>query len=150
MKIFIDADGCPVVKITVKTAKDYEIPAIIVCDTSHHFESDDAQVVTVSKGADSVDFKIANMLSVGDVVITQDYGLAAMVLARKALAINQDGMIYDDNNIDALLLSRHTAAKIRRGGGRLRGPTKRSESQNKKFLESLTQVIENYKSGEGL
>ncbi len=150
MKIFIDADGCPVVKQTLETAKKFDVPTVIVCDTSHSYIGYDAEVITVSKGADSADFKIVNILKSGDIVITQDYGLAAMALARGAVVLNQDGMRYDDSNIDALLLSRHTAAKIRRGGGRLRGPSKRESQQNDKFVESLLSTIKDVKSKGGI
>ena len=94
MKILIDADGCPVVDICIKSAKRHGIECLILCDTSHIFEREGAKTVTVSKGADSVDFKIVNLLDRGDIVITQDYGLAAMCLARGARALNQNGLIY--------------------------------------------------------
>ena len=114
---------------------------MIICDTSHHFNREGAKTVTVSKGADSVDFALVNMLCHGDIVVTQDYGLAAMCLARKAIPISQDGMIYNENNIDALLMQRHHAQKVRKGGGRLSGPKKRTESQNEKFALALISII---------
>ena len=82
MKILIDADGCPVVDICIKSSKRHGIECLILCDTSHIFEREGAKTVTVSKGADSVDFRIVNLLERGDIVVTQDYGLAAMCLAR--------------------------------------------------------------------
>ncbi|MEG1179857.1 MAG: DUF188 domain-containing protein, partial [Oscillospiraceae bacterium] len=105
------------------------------------FSKDGAKTITVSKGADSVDFALVNMLQKGDIVITQDYGLAAMCLARNAIPINQDGMVYSDQNIDALLLARHNAKKIRNAGGRLKGPSKRTQSQNEAFCEKLQKTI---------
>ena len=89
MKILIDADGCPVVDICIKSAKRHEIECLILCDTSHIFEHEGAKTVTVSKGADSVDFKLVNLLECGDIVVTQDYGLAAMCLARGASALKK-------------------------------------------------------------
>ena len=94
-----------------------------------------------NKGADSADFRIVNMLFPGDIVITQDYGLAAMALARRARVVNQNGMIYHDGNIDSLLLSRHTARKIRNAGGRLKGPSKRTPEQDAAFLRTLEAMI---------
>lgn len=141
MRILIDADGCPVVDIAIKISKKYNIECIIICDTSHFFKKEGAETITVSKGADSVDFALVNMLENGDIVVTQDYGLAAMCLAKNAIPINQDGMIFDNNNIDALLLSRHTARKIRNAGGRLKGHAKRTNSQNKAFEEKLKEII---------
>ena len=110
-KVLIDADGCPVVDVVVKIAGEYRWKCMILCDTSHFFEKEGAVTVTVSKGTDSADFVLVNMLEAGDVVVTQDYGLAAMCLARKAIPVDQDGMIYDHNNIDGLLMARHTARK---------------------------------------
>lgn len=142
MKILIDADGCPVVDATVRIAKERQIECFILCDTSHVLEKDGAQTLTFSKGADSVDFELVNRVAPGDIVITQDYGLAAMCLSKEALVINQDGMEYTADNIDALLLARHTAKKIRTSGGRLKGPRKRSAIQDEKFNTTLTFLLD--------
>ena len=139
--ILIDADGCPVVELTIKLAKKYGVPCLIVHDTSHEFYSDYAQVLVVDKGADSVDYRIVNKVNPGDIVITQDYGLAAMCLSRKGIPLSQNGLIYDDDNIGALLNSRHFSAKIRRSGGRLKGPTKRKEEDNLKFTKTLEDLL---------
>ncbi len=144
MRILIDADGCPVVDITVAVAKQNKIECIILCDTSHVFEKEGAQTVTVSKGSDSVDFTLVNMIQSGDIVVTQDYGLAAMCLARKAITISQDGRIYDDDNIDGLLLVRHHSKKIRMAGGRTKGPSKRTAEQDEHFKETLIKLIKYY------
>jgi len=141
MKIFIDADGCPVVDITIRIAKQFKLECIILCDTAHEFNKPDTTSITVSKGADSVDFALVNMLNADDVVVTQDYGLAAMCLAKKAVPISQDGMIYNNDNIDSLLLARHTAKKIRMAGGRLKGNAKRTPDQNRAFEESLIEIL---------
>jgi len=154
MRILIDADGCPVVDIACEIARDTSTQCIIICDTSHFFSKQGARTITVSKGADSVDFALVNMLKQGDIVITQDYGLAAMCLAREAIPISQDGMVYNNDNIgmvynndniDALLLARHNAKKIRNAGGRLKGVPKRTQSQNEMFRQKLKNIIENRK-----
>ena len=141
MKILIDADGCPVVDITVKIAVENKLDCIILCDTSHVFEKPGAKTITVSKGSDSVDFALVNMVQAGDVVVTQDYGLAAMCLARRAVTINQNGLVYTDNNIDALLNERHEAKKIRMAGGRLKGNSKRAAEQDIEFEKVLGKLI---------
>lgn len=141
MKILIDADGCPVVKISVSIAKEYNIECIIVCDTAHVFDDDYAKTVMVSKGADSADFALVNMVQKGDIVITQDYGLATMCMARNALPINQNGMTYNENNIDSLLMSRYISKKIRNSGGHLKGPAKRKTEQNISFEHNLRRLI---------
>jgi uncharacterized protein YaiI (UPF0178 family) len=141
MKIFIDADGCPVVDITVAIAKRNSIECFIICDTAHEFNKDGAQTVVVEKGADSVDFRLVNLVSAGDIVVTQDYGLAAMCLARKAVPLSQNGLIFTDKNIDELLFSRYVSKKIRNAGGRLKGPSKRTDEQDKRFIKALEELI---------
>ncbi len=141
MTILIDADGCPVVDIAIRIAGQHNIDCVIICDTSHIFERAGARTITVSKGNDSVDFALVNMVQPGDVVITQDYGLAAMCLARKAIPVSQDGMVYTSDNIDALLLARHTAKKIRMSGGRLKGNAKRTPEQNAVFESQLLKLL---------
>lgn len=141
MTIYIDADGCPVVNETIRVAGEFGVPCVLLCDTAHVFERPGARTVTVSKGADSVDFALVNMVGPGDVVVTQDYGLAAMCLARRALPIHQDGMLYTPENIDALLLFRHTARKIRNAGGRLSGPKKREPRQDAEFERTLRELL---------
>ena len=141
-RILIDADGCPVVDETIKIAKQFHLECLILCDTSHHFEREGAQTLVFSKGADSVDFALVNLLHTGDVVVTQDYGLAAMCLSRSALALSQDGMEYTADNIDGLLLARHTAKKIRNAGGRLKGTAKRTAAQDRAFSEKLMELLQ--------
>lgn len=141
MKILIDADGCPVTKIAVETASNAGIKAVIYCDTSHEFSNTGAEVITVSKGADSADFALVNDAQKGDIVITQDYGLAAMALAKKAMPLTQNGLIISDKNIDSLLMSRHAAKAARRAGKHLKGPSKRTEKQNKDFKAALLSLI---------
>ena len=133
MKIFVDADGCPVTRLTADIAREYGVECIIICDTSHSIEIEFVRTVTVDKGADSADYKIANMISDGDIAVTQDYGLAAMCLGKKAKALNQNGLVYSEKNIDSLLFSRHVAKKVRNGGGRLKGP-KRGHPKMTKVL----------------
>ena len=141
MRILIDADGCPVVDITVRLAKRYGIECLILCDTSHEIQRDGVQTLIFSKGADSVDFGLVNLVRAGDIVVTQDYGLAAMCLARNAVPVSQDGMEYNADNIDALLLARHTEKKIRNACGRLRGPVKRRPEQDSEYDIKLAQMI---------
>lgn len=141
MKILIDADGCPVVDIAIACARKRDIQVLLICDTAHFFEREGAQIVTVSKGADSADFRLVNMVEAGDLVITQDYGLAAMALAKRATVLSQNGMRYTADNIDALLLQRHTARKIRRNGGRLKGPPKRTKDQDEAFSSMLCSLL---------
>lgn len=141
MQILIDADGCPVVDLTISIAREHQLECLIFCDTSHVFEKAGAKTLTFSKGADSVDFALVNRVQRNDLVITQDYGLAAMCLSRNARVIHQDGMEYTEDNIDALLLARHTAKKIRNAGGHLKGQPKRSNMQDAAFEKTLRRML---------
>lgn len=141
MRILIDADGCPVVDITIRLSKEAGAECHIFCDSAHEFDRDGATTHTVMKGADSADFYLVNFIKTGDVVITQDYGLASMALSRGACVINQDGLEYTEFNIDALLLARHTAKKIRNAGGRLRGNPPRKREQNESFEKKLREIL---------
>jgi hypothetical protein len=141
VRILVDADACPVKDIIVKIAKARGLPVIMVIDTSHDYQDGYSSVITVSKGADSADFALVNMLLKGDIVVTQDYGVAAMALSRGSKALDQNGMVFSDGNIDGLLMGRHMNKKIRSAGGRTRGPAKREKSQNKTFENTLIQLV---------
>lgn len=142
MKIYIDADGCPVVDLTIKAAGKFNIPCVIICDTSHRIERENTETIVVEKGADSADFRLVNLINNGDIAITQDYGLAAMCLSKNAVVLNQDGKRYSEENISGLLEFRAVSKKIRNSGGRLKGQTKRTEQQNKNFEQALTDLLE--------
>ncbi|MGN7388065.1 YaiI/YqxD family protein [Sporosarcina sp. SAFN-015] len=138
--VFVDADGCPVVNETISIAKQFKLPCTLICDTAHEMHREGAETIIVSKGADAVDFVLVNKVQKGDIVVTQDYGLAAMVLAKQGHPIDQNGRLYTNENIDQLLFARHTAQKIRMAGGRLRGPKKRSKENNERFKEKFREL----------
>lgn len=142
MKIIIDADACPVVDIAIKIAQQEKIECVLICDTAHTMQRDGCTVLTVDKGADSVDFSLVNMLESGDIAITQDYGLAAMCLSKRAHVLNQNGLIYTDRNIEQLLFTRYVGKKVRAAGGRTKGPAKRTAEQDKAFRSALTKLIQ--------
>ncbi len=143
MKIIIDADACPVVDITVNAAKEQGLECIIVCDNTHSIEKDGATTVVVDKGADSADCRIANLTEKGDVIVTQDYGLAALVLGKRGKALNQNGLIYTDSNIENLLFTRFIGKKERMAGNRTKGPKKRTAQNDEDFLKALVLCLDN-------
>lgn len=143
--ILVDADACPVIDLTIKVAKQYDLQVILICDTSHYMVREGAETITVSKGADAADFVLVNKVHEGDIVITQDYGLAAMVLAKKGFPIDQNGRVYSADNIDQLLYTRHINKKIRLAGGRTKGPKKRQKEADINFEESLRQLCKKVK-----
>lgn len=142
MKVLVDADACPVVDITVKLCKQYHIPCTLLYDTAHTMHREGAETLVFDKGADSVDYALVNRVSPGDIVITQDYGLASMCLAKSARILHQDGWEYTPYNIDALLLQRHEARKLRAAGGRTRGPAKRKDAQDQSFTIALEILLQ--------
>ena len=142
MKILIDGDGCPVIDIAISVAKKFNIEVVIMCDTSHIFNKEGAKTMVFSKGADSVDFDLINYIEKEDVVITQDYGLAAIAMNKASHVINQNGMIYNDENIDRLLYSRHISKKIRKSGGKTKGPKKRTKEDDINFEKTLNEILE--------
>lgn len=141
MKVLIDADGCPVVDIAIRLCKTHALPCLLLCDTSHEFHRDGAETLVFDKGADSVDYALVNRILPGDIVITQDYGLASMCLARKARVLHQDGWEYTAWNIDALLLQRHESRKYRLSGGRTKAIPKRTQQQDRAFRAAMAALL---------
>lgn len=143
MTVYIDADACPVVREAEDIARKYKIKVVLLCDTNHVLTSGYSEVCVIGAGADAVDFALVNRCKTGDIAITQDYGVAAMVLSRKAYAIHQSGMLYTDDNIDGLLSERHMSKEARRASSKnhLKGPRKRTEEDNKCFSESFVKLI---------
>ena len=142
MKVLIDADACPVVDITVGLCKEFQIPCLLLCDTAHHMYRDGAETLVFDKGADSVDFALVNRTATGDIVITQDYGVASMCLAKGAKILHQDGWEYNEYNIVGLMEQRHVAKKHRLAGGRVKGPSKRTKEQDKAFSDAFRQLLQ--------
>jgi len=145
MKILVDADACPVKEIIVKLARSKSIPVTMLTDTSHQLNDGYSKVITVDKAADSVDFALMGLLLPEDIVVTQDYGLAAMALGKGAKAINQNGMIYTDANIERLLIERHLGGKARRRGIRTKGPSKRTKEDNARFERNFKILLDGCK-----
>lgn len=147
MKVLIDADGCPVVDIAIRLCKQWALPCLVLCDTAHEFHRDGAETLVFDKGADSIDYALVNRVLPGDIVVTQDYGLASMCLARKARVLHQDGWEYTLDNIDALLLVRHDSRKHRAAGNRMKGPKKRTAQQDNAFSQALSKLIQHSVQG---
>lgn len=143
MKIFVDADACPVINIVEDIATKYNIPVTLLCDTNHVLTSDYSEVIVVGAGADAVDYKLISICHRGDIVVTQDYGVAAMALGKGAYAIHQSGKWYTDENIDQMLMERHLNKKARRASSRnhIKGPRKRTDEDDQRFAESFEKLL---------
>ena len=143
MRILVDADACPVVKLIEQTAKRYEVEVVLFCDTNHVLYSEYSTVRTIGAGADAVDFALTAECRKGDVVVTQDYGVAAMILSKGAYGLHQSGMRYTNENIDRLLAERHMAKKVRmsRAKHHMKGPKKRTQEDDARFLSALETLL---------
>lgn len=140
MRILVDADACPVKESVVSLAKHYQLTVYMYFDTAHQYEDGYSIVTIVDKGHDSADYKLISEVKKGDVVVTQDYGVASMALSKQAFAINQNGLQYNDANIMGLLNQRAFHQKVRRHT-RVRGPKKRTKEQNQAFHRNLENLI---------
>lgn len=143
MNILVDADACPVIGIVERVAKEFQIKVILFTDTSHQIVSDYSEVVTVSKGMDAVDFAVIKRGQKDDLVITQDYGVAAMALGKGLLALHQSGKQYTNENIDQMMFERHLAKKARRSSSHYhgKGPKKRTKEDDIQFEGALRRII---------
>lgn len=141
MEIFIDADGCPVIGLTLKVAKKNHIPVTIVKNYAHEIHDDYAKIVTVDISTDSADYYIANHIKKQDLLITQDYGLAAMALARGAHCINQNGHVITNENILSHLSRRHTHQKMRKEKRIYTKIKKRTSEDDQSFTSSLKTLL---------
>ena len=143
MTIFVDADACPVTRLTEEIAKKHSIPVMLLCDTNHVLTSDYSEVRIIGAGADAVDLALINLCQSGDIVVTQDYGVAALALGKGAKAIHQSGRWYTEENIDALLMERHLAKKARKSSkNHLKGPAKRSKEDDKRYADSFERMLQ--------
>ena len=144
MKVLVVADACPVTEIVVEETRRRSVPVVLYTDTNHVLRSDYAEVKTIGAGADAVDFALVNSTDAGDIVVTQDYGLAAMVLAKKAYGIGPFGKVYSEANIEDLLTRRAITKDARRKGShvKLRGAKKRTTADDEAFRSAFVSLLE--------
>lgn len=144
MKIFIDGDGSPVKNDVIALAEEKKLAVVIVTSVDHYTSKiypDFVSFVYVDKGQDSADFKIVRLIQKDDVLVTQDYGLASLVLGKGVRVLHQSGTEYTEANIDLMLEQRYHSAKLRKAGGRTKGPSAFTENDHQKFRESLLAIL---------
>ncbi|MGN1206393.1 MAG: YaiI/YqxD family protein [Eubacterium sp.] len=151
MQIFVDADACPVVDIVELIAEKYNISVTLLCDTNHVLYSDYSDVIVVGAGTDAVDYKLISICHKGDIIVSQDYGVAAMALGKGAYAIHQSGRWYTNDNIDQMLMERHLNKKARRGSSKnyMKRAKKRTEEDDKRFAQSFEKLVSMAQAKEG-
>jgi uncharacterized protein YaiI (UPF0178 family) len=143
MKILVDADACPVIPEIIDSAREFALAVTLVSNYCHEMEKyEGVTSVVVDKEPDAVDLAVANLAQRGDIVVTQDYGLAALVLGKGARALSPRGRIFGDNNIETLLHKRHVSRKERRRGVRTRGPRAMTAEDRRKFVRNLRALIQ--------
>ena len=141
MRILVDGDACPNKTEIAALAKKYHIPMLVYIDYAHELVNDFYEVIQCAIGHDSVDLVMIKDVQVGDIAITQDYGLASLLLAKGATVIHPKGMIIDEHNIDSFLMSRFIAAKQRKARQRLKGPSARTKEDCDRFLDVLEKTV---------
>ena len=141
MRILVDADACPVKDIILDIAKKEKLELYMYFDNSHVYEDNYSKVIILDKSKDSVDMAIINDLKDNDIVVTQDYGLASIVISKKAKAINNNGLIYNSSNIDRLLFERFLGQKFRTANIKTKNMKKRTYEMDKKFKENFLKLI---------
>ena len=147
MTVYVDADACPVTRIVEKIAKEYGVPVVLLCDTNHVLSSDYSDIRIIGAGVDAVDIALINMCQTGDIVVTQDYGVAAMALGKGAYAIHQSGKQFSDGNIEGLLMDRHICKAARKKSkNHLKGPRKRTDEDDRKFENCFRELMNKIKS----
>ncbi len=142
MRVFVDADSCPVLRDILDAAARYGVGVVIVSDGAHEFASGEGvETLTVDAGKEAADIAMANGASAGDLVVTQDYGAAGLALARGARAISHRGEEFTRESLPGLLMRRHVSAKVRRSGGRTRGPREFATEDRLRFRKRLRAVL---------
>ncbi len=144
MRVYVDADACPVVRQVEEISKEFGVPVTLLCDTNHVLQSEYSEVVTIGAGKDAVDLALINRCGKGDVVVTQDYGVAALALGKGAHAIHQSGRRFTNENIDGLLAERAMAQKVHRSKQKvhMKGPRKRTAEDDERFCAAFRALLE--------
>lgn len=145
MRIVVDADATPGISLIEKLAEKYQLPCILIADDTHILTSSYSDIITVSKGAQSVDMYLVNMLEKHDIIVSQDYGVAVIGLSKHCYVVSPKGNEYTNQNIDSMLESRYLASKLRRQGYHTKGPKKRTNADDERLMQTLTRIIETEK-----
>ena len=144
MNIYVDADACPVKDIIISEAANVGIPVILVTSFSHYSNAEQppgVETIYVDSGAEAADYRIMGLAKKGDLLVTQDYGLASLALARGCIVLHHKGYRYTNENIDELLQSRYLSAMARKSGKRTKGPKPFTEEDREKFRELFKMTI---------
>lgn len=146
INIYVDADACPVKDIIILESTKAKVPVILVTSFSHFSNTEQpagVKTIYVDSGADAADYRIMKLAAKGDIIVTQDYGLASLALAKGCIVLHHKGYRYTNENIDELLQSRYLSAMVRKSGKRTKGPKPFTDEDREKFREILRKVMPN-------
>lgn len=141
MRIIVDADAMPGIKIIEEVAKNSKIECILISDNTHNLTSDYSKIITVDKGFQSVDMYLINIIEENDIVVSQDYGVAIIAISKKCHVVNPKGIIYTNDNIDLMMETRHIATKMRKQKKHLKGPKKRTKKDDERLKWTLEMLV---------
>ena len=144
MKVYVDADACPVKDIIISEGRNVNIPVILVTSFSHYSNVEQptgVETIYVDSGADAADYRIMKLVEAGDIIVTQDYGLASLGLAKGNIVLHHKGFRYTNENIDQLLQTRYLSAMARKSGKRTKGPKPFTTEDREQFRRLFKQVI---------
>ncbi|MHA6253348.1 YaiI/YqxD family protein [Oceanobacillus sp. CAU 1775] len=145
MKIYIDADACPVKDIVIKEALSRDFEVVLVTSISHFSLQEypaGVETIYVDNGKEAADYRIMALIRKGDLVITQDYGLASLALAKNCFVMHHKGFMYTNENIDEMLQSRYLSAQARKAGQRTKGPKAFTNEDKEIFRRKFVRVLE--------
>lgn len=145
MRLVIDGDGSPVKEEMIQLGRKFNLPVLIVTSVDHYTTKeypDFVEFIYVDKGADRADYEIVKEIQPGDLLVTQDYGLASLVLPKQARVFHHSGQEYLAETIDFLLAQRYLGTQIRKSGKRTKGPKPFTKADRQSFLEQLSEVIQ--------
>ncbi len=145
MKIYVDADACPVKETIISIAANHNIEVILVKSFAHFSHNDEqagVKTIYVDTGAEAADYRIMKLAQKNDMIITQDYGLASLGLAKGCTVLHHKGFEYSNDNIDQLLQTRYASAMARKSGKRTKGPKAYTTEDEKKFSQLLLKKLE--------
>ena len=148
MKIYVDADACPVKDIIISEGRNEEIPVILVTSFSHFSNAEQpsgVETIYVDSGADAADYRIMKLAGAKDIIVTQDYGLASLGLAKGSIVLHHTGFSYTNENIDQLLQTRYLSAMARKSGKRTKGPKPFTAEDREQFRRLFKEVLSRYK-----
>lgn len=144
LKIYVDADACPVKDIIIAESRNADIPVVLVTSFSHFSNAEQpsgVETIYVDSGADAADYRIMKLAAKGDIIVTQDYGLASLGLAKGCTVLHHTGYCYTNENIDQLLQTRYLSAMARKSGKRTKGPKPFTAEDKEKFRELFKRAI---------